>query len=176
MSEQLGIHPETGLYHTEHMPLPEDPALRVVREKQLAGEPLSIGEAMRAGRDTTYTEIDGISARPDHMYRTVDQQGLDAYMESGAVVGQGEDDEFHEGEGNKGVDWYLGGIATKYGDIILEMPADPTFAMPSIDYGSSLAKDPMVRHMKTSGTHNPVPMEHVTVYQKNEQGVYENIK
>lgn len=171
--EATGLHPETGLYHIDHMPLPEDPGLRAAREKQLAGEPLTIGEALRIRGDTTFTHLDGIETKPDHMYRTVDQNGLDAYQEAGAVVGQGEYDEFKEGENNNGVDWYLGGVATKYGDIILEMPAYPDYAEPALHLGASMAKDPMVRHMKTSGTLNPVPMEHITVYHQNEQGVYE---
>lgn len=173
MSEIPGLHPETGLFHAEHMPPPEEPALRMVREKQLAGEPLTIAESMRAGRDATFSQLDGIEAQPDHVYRTVDQTGLDIYEEAGAVIGQGELDEFKEGENNKGVDWYLGGIATKYGEIIIEMPADPNYVTPAIENGASLAKDPKVRHMKTSGTINPVPMQHVTVYQKNENGTYE---
>ena len=173
MSEIPGLHPETGLFHAEHMPLPEDPQLRAVREKQLAGEPLSIGEALKIRGDTTFSQLDGIEARPDHVYRTVDQAGLSAYQEAGAVVGQGEHDEFKEGDNNKGVDWYLGGFATKYGDVVLEMPAYPEYVEPAAHQGSAMAKDPNVRHMKTSGTVNPVPMEHVTVYQRNEQGVYE---
>lgn len=147
--------------------------MRSVREKQLAGEPLSINEAMQAGRDTTFGQFGEHQIRPDHVYRTVDEAGLAAYETAGAVTGQGEMDEFKEGENNHGVDWYLGGVATKYGDVILETPATPDYFEPAQDYGSKLAKDPKVRHMKSSGTLNPVPLEHVTVYQKDQAGTYQ---
>jgi hypothetical protein len=172
MSETLGTHPKTGLYHTDHMPQPEDPSLRAVREKQLAGESLSIAESMQAGRDTTYSQFGEHPVKPDHVYRTIDQAGLQAYTEAGAVRGQGEMDEFKEGENNHGVDWYLGGVATRYGDIVLEMPATPDYFEPAHDHGAALAKDPKVRHMKSSGTNNPVPLEHVTIYQKDSAGDY----
>lgn len=173
MTETLGLHPETGLYHTDHMPPPENPALRAIREKQLAGEQLSIGEAMNAGRDTTMGQFGEYTTKPDHAYRTVDEAGLAAYEAAGAITGQGEMDEFKEGENNSGVDWYLGGVATKYGNIILEMPATPDYFVPAHDFGSKLAKDPKVRHMKSSGTLNPIPLAHVTVYQKDRTGNYQ---
>ena len=172
MSEQLGLHPESGLYHIDHMPLPEDAQLREIRQKQLQGEPLSISESMRAGRDDTFMQLEGFTAKPDHIYRTVDIKGLEAYQAAGAVVGQGELDEFVEGENNHGVDWYLGAAALKYGGVIIEAPADPEYVQPAVDFGAALAKDPMVRHMKTSGTHNPMPMKHVTVYQRDTDGRY----
>lgn len=173
MSEQIGMHPDTGLYHTEHMPMPENPATRAVIERQLAGEPLTMMEKINAGRDATFTELDGIQAKPDHVYRGVDEQALSAYDTANAIVGQGEHDEFVEKLNNKGVDWYLGGIATKYGDVIIEAPASPDLFVPALDQGVNMSKDPMVRHMKSSGTENPVPLEHVMIYQKDESGTYQ---
>jgi hypothetical protein len=170
MSEIPGVHPETGLFHSELMPPPEDPALRAVREKQLAGEPLSIGETIQAGRDATIQEIpepvgdriENFAAKPDHVYRAVDRATLQTYQEAGAAVGFGEDDEYEPGN-NRGVDWYLGGVALKYGDIVIEAPADPQYFEPADQQGSTLAIDPNVRHMKSSGHDNPVPMELVKV-------------
>jgi hypothetical protein len=170
MSEIPGLHPETGLYHAEHMPLPEDPTLRVVREKQLAGEPLTIGETLQAGRDVTIPEIpepvgdriENFPLKPDHVYRAVDRDTLQAYQDADAAVGFGEDDEYEPGN-NHGVDWYLGGVALKYGDIVIEAPADPQYFKPANQQGSTLAIDPNVRHMKSSGHTNPVPMELIKV-------------
>lgn len=174
MSEQLhtqpGIHPETGLFHTEHMPLPEDPQLRLIREKQMAGEPLSFGEAINAGRDTTFkgieeqvgTSVEVFQTKPDHVYRAIGYDLLKLYQQEGAVTGFGEEDEYEPGN-NNGVDWYLGGAALKYGEVILEAPADPEYFRPADNQGGALAKDPTVRHMKSSGHANPVPWDKVKV-------------
>jgi hypothetical protein len=176
MSETLGVHPDTGLYHTDYMPLPDDEALRQVREKQLAGEQLTLGEALRAGRDNTVPEIPEpvgedvhhFPLKPDHVYRAVSRDTLRVYEEAGAVVGFGDHDEYEPGN-NKGVDWFLGGVAVsasgilKYGDMVLETPADPAFFQPAHEQGSNLAIDPGVRHMKSSGSANPVPMDLVKV-------------
>ncbi len=173
MSENIGLHPDSGLYHTDHMPLPEDAILRSVREKQLAGEPLSIFEKMHAGRDTTFTQFGDFEAKPDHVYRAVDQLSLAVYEAEGAIVGQGEHDEFIEGKNNSGVDWCLGAVALKYGDIIIEMPAAPEYIHPAGKQGAALAKDPKIRHMKSSGTSNPVPLEMTKVYIKDSAGLYQ---
>lgn len=172
-SEPIGLHPESGLFHTEHMPPPADPTVHAIREKQLAGEPLTIAESMRGGRDTTFTDFGDFTTKPDHAYRTVDQQALDAYDKAGAIVGQGENDEFMEGLNNKGVDWVLGAVALKYGEVIIEMPASPDHFTPALDGGTHLTKDPVPRHMKSSGTANPAPLEHATVYIKDASGNYQ---
>jgi hypothetical protein len=174
MSETLGIHPETQLLHVDHMPMPEDPSVRSVREKQLAGEPLTIGESLRAGRDDTTDVFGDFETKPDHAYRTVDEAGLQAYQEAGAIVGFGEDDEYAEGN-NAGVDWYLGGVALKYGDVVIEAPAYPDFFQPAAQQGSMLAKDPKVRHLKSSGAANPLPLDQVKTYRKDEHGTYTQV-
>jgi hypothetical protein len=157
-----GTHPDTGLYHTEHMPMSEDPAILAIREKQLASEPLSIAESMDAGRDTTVNAIGEYQLKPDHVYRAVGTEALEAYKAAGAVVGFGEEDE-HIAGNNSGVDWYLGGAAPRYGNVILEAPASPDFFKPADNWGHNMAKDPKVRHMKSSGHANPVPMDVVRV-------------
>jgi hypothetical protein len=45
--------------------------------------------------------------------------------------------------------------------MVIEAPADPNFFQPAHEQGSTLAIDPRVRHMKSSGQANPVPMEQV---------------
>jgi len=159
----VGTHPETGLYHADHMPPAEDPVLRTLREKQLAGEPLTMAESMRAGRDVTVDKIGDYELRPDHVYRTVGEAGLKAYMETGMIVSPGEDDDEFEVGNNHGIDWYLGAVALKYGTVILEAPADPAYFQPALHQGHALAKDPRVRHMKSSGRRNPVPFDNVRV-------------
>ena len=172
-----GIHPESGLYHVDHMPLPNDPARRAVIEKQLAGEQLSLGEMMQAGRDQTYNSLGGIEVKPDHVYRSVGSAGLHSYQEAGAVVGQNGDREFEPGNNNSGIDWYLGGIAPKYGngEVILEAPALPDYFEPSTHLGTGMAKDPKVRHFKSSPHAAPVPITYVNAYRKNTAGGYDRI-
>ncbi|MFZ2544794.1 MAG: hypothetical protein WAW80_02360 [Candidatus Saccharimonadales bacterium] len=157
-----GVHPETGLYHIDQMPPAEDPTLRAIREKQLRGESLSLSESMKAGRDETVDALEDYELKPDHVYRAVGRKALEAYMQTGLIHGRGglevTDDEYEEGN-NKGVDWYLGGAALKYGAVLLEAPADPRYFVPAAQSGHALAKDPRVRHMKSSGATNPVPMD-----------------
>lgn len=160
--EMPGIDPETGNYHAELMPPPQDEALAEIYSLQMAGEPLTIGQQMRAGRDETQQQYAGHDVLPDHVYRAVGEDGLDAYMESGAVTGRGENDEYEPGN-NKGVDWYLGGVAAKYGEVVLMAPANADYFTPANDAGFGMAKDPNVRHMKSSGSANPVPMSTVRV-------------
>lgn len=160
-----GIHSETGLYHADEMPPAEDPALRAIRDKQLRGESLTLSESMRAGRDSTVDKIGDYELRPDHVYRAIGKDALDAYVLTGSVVGRGGievEDEYEEGN-NNGVDWYLGAVALRYGTVVLEAPADPRYFQPAAQNGHALAKDPRVRHMKSSGARNPVPMENVKI-------------
>ena len=157
-----GTHPDTGLYHVDHMPVGPEPERRVVREKQLAGQSLTIAEGMLAGRDTVVTELEGVTLKPDHVYRAIGSELLKVYQEADAVVGMGEGSEYAEGN-NGGVDWYLGGVALRYGEVVLEAPASPDLFKPANNWGHNLAKNPKVRHMKSSGATKPVPMERVNI-------------
>ncbi len=163
LSQTIGTHPETGLYHVDYMPPSNDEALRAIRDKQMAGEPLTTGESMRAGRDTTVDMIGEYELKPDHVYRAIGEAGLRAYMDSGMINSKGEEDDEFEIGNNKGIDWYLGAVALRYGTVILEAPADPAYFEPAIHNGHALAKNPRVRHMKSSGRRNPVPLEAVRV-------------
>ena len=165
-----GTNPETGLFHVDYMPMTDDPGLRVVREKQMSGVPLSVSETINAGRDATERAIDEpvgnkvetYHTKPDHVYRAVGYDTLKLYEQAGSIIGFGEGDEYAEGN-NAGVDWFLGAAAAKYGDVILEAPADPRYFELAAKQGHALAKDPKVRHMKSSGHANPVPYDMVKV-------------
>lgn len=157
------------LYNGLTMPLSNDPKLRVAQEKLLRGEELSFSEGFIAGRDHAVKEINGYLLKPDHVYRAITEEALNKYKEVGMIVGFDEEDEYLEYiengrtfNNNKGVDWYLGGVSARYGDIIVECPADKEFFTPAFDNGSGMAIDPTVRHMKSSGYKNPVPLDMVT--------------
>ena len=192
MTEQLGgsapqdYNLATGPYHADHMPLPEDSARRALVEKRLAGEPLTLVESMQAGRDNTVDMIGEYPVRPDHVYRSVGYEALAAYQETGLIISEDEGLPYAEGN-NGGIDWYLGGVAPKYGngEVILEAPADTDYFQPAGHMGTSLAKDPKVRHFKSypnlnpdtmaSAREKPVHISFVNAYQKNPDGSYARV-
>lgn len=157
------------LYNAQTMPLSNDPKLKAVQEKILRGEPLSVMEKVTAGRDQTIKDLAGYKLKQDHCYRAVSEKMFQLYQAKGFIVGTGADDEYQEYvedgktfNNNKGVDWYLGGVALKYGDIILECPADKEYFTPADDNGTHLSFDPNVRFMKSSGAKKPIPMTMIT--------------
>ena len=105
---------------------------------------------------------------------------LDIYTNAGSIVGASETDEYEEFtidgkvyNNNRGVDWYLGGACLRYGDIILECPADKAYFKPAGDNGNTTSMDPTVKFMKSSGYKNPIPLSMITniirVVKENEQ-------
>lgn len=91
------------------------------------------------------------------------------YRKKGMIIGTGTDDEYLEYEqdgkiynNNKGVDWYLGGAELKYGDIVLECPADKEYFTPAFDNGCGMSFDPTVRFLKSSGAKKPIPVSMIT--------------
>ncbi len=133
------------LYNAQTMPLSNDLKLKAVQEKILRGEPLTVMEKVIAGRDQTFKELAGYKLKPDHCYRAVSEKMFKLYQEKGFIVGNGTDDEYQEYvedgktyNNNRGVDWYLGGVALKYGDIILECPADKEYFVPADDNGTRI--------------------------------------
>lgn len=157
------------LYDSKTMPLSSDPAKRKIQEKIKNGEQLTFMEKINAGRDTAIKEFNGYQFKSDHVYRVISEDALRVYKEKGFIIGFGDDDEYKEYEengqtfnNNKGVDWYLGGACLRYGHIIIECPADKEYFQPAYDNGNHLCNDPDVRHFKSSGSKNPVPISMIS--------------
>ena len=154
------------------MPLSSDSERRKAQEKILNGlsNTLTAREKMLLGRDYLVKEINGYVLKRDHVYRAVNEQEYERYVKLGYIYGYSEDDEYEEREidgeiynNNKGINWYLGGVCLKYGEVILECPAYKEYFIPAADNGNTMTSDPTTRFMKSSGYQNPVPMELVRV-------------
>lgn len=156
------------LYDATQMPLSNDPRLRQVQEKIINGEELTTGDKLLAGRDHPVKTLYGYDFKPNYAYRAISNEAYEAYKKAGYVVGFGDNDEFIAGQNNLGVDWYLGGVDPKYGkgEVILECPADKRYFTPTLDNGSGMALDPSIRHMKSSGSKNPIPMTMIKIVNK----------
>lgn len=127
--------------------------------------PLSTKEKILLGRDHPVKNIDGYELKSDCAYRAISKELYDMYLETGFIFGTGQDDEYIEYEennqffnNNKGVDWYLGGVCLRYGNVIIECPASKDYFVPARDFGCHLSADPSVRHLKSSGYKHPVPI------------------
>ena len=158
------------VYNANTMPLSGEEELRKAQEKVLHNESLTLREKVLLGRDHPVKEIDGYKLRPDCVYRAVSKKMYERYVESGFIYGIDENDEYQEYEqngqifnNNRGVDWYLGGASLRYGEVIIECPALKEYFIPAYDNGCHLSYDPTVRHMKSSGFKNPVPMNMVRI-------------
>jgi len=152
------------------MPLSSDSKIRSAQEKLLRGEELSIGDKVILRGDYVRFNIDGYDLKCDCVYRSINESTLKSYLETGFVYGTAEDDEYQEYQengqtynNNRGVDWYLGGASLRYGNIVIECPADKRFFIPAQDNGNGTSSHPNVRHMKSSGFKNPVPMNMVRI-------------
>ncbi len=157
------------LYDSKNMPLSSDPKLKAIQEKIKNGESLNFMEKIAAGRDTAIKEFNGYQFKSNHVYRVINEEALKDYIEKGFIIGFGDNDEYqvYEENGqiynnNKGVDWYLGGACLRYGNIIIECPADKEYFQPAYDNGTHLCNDPDVRHFKSSGSLKPVPTSMIT--------------
>lgn len=142
-------------FDVNKIPLSENETLRIAQEKILSGKTiseLSIGEQLHF-RDKI-TRLDSQTA-----YRAVNFSGLQSYAETGFILGQGKDDEFILGENNKGIDWFLGGYADRYGQYVIAAPALKEYFMLTHDNGNGLSGDPFIRHIKSSGYKNPIPSD-----------------
>jgi len=156
---------ENGNYDSKLMPLSNENDLRTAQEKVLNKIPLTVKEKIILGRDHPIKIIDGYELKSDCVYRAISEELYDKYLELGFVYGTDENDEYMEYiedgkifNNNRGVDWYLGGVCLKYGNVIIECPASLEYFQPAYDNGCHLSIDPTVRHMKSSGYNNPVPM------------------
>jgi hypothetical protein len=165
--EKLGLSAEKPkrLHATE---LPLTTMGKFVLEKNQRGEPLTVSEAINAGRDEVFTgeSVPGMIIKPDHAYRCVNEATYQEYLKEGSVEGHRETPDIHiHGKDNNGVDWYLGGFSLRYGKYVLETPADSgSFTLAERD-GHMMAKDPYVRHIKSEGgTEKSIPMSMVEAY------------
>lgn len=152
-----------NVYNVNNMPLSSDPEILDAQEKILRDEELTFREKLLIRNDYITTTIGNYKLKPDHVYRAINKKTLEIYIKTGFVCGHNENDEYLEEEGNRGVDWYLGGASFRYGNIILECPADKKYFVPATDNGNVTSKNPLVRHMKSSGFKNPVPMSMVRI-------------
>lgn len=157
------------LYDARTLPLSSNEELKKVQEKILNNEPLTIKDKFLMGRDKTIKEVYGYSLKSNCAYRVVSYELFNEYIKSGMIMGNGEDDEYQEYEengkvynNNKGVDWYLGGACLRYGDVLLECPADKEYFTLAYDNGAGMSIDPSVRFIKSSGTKNPIPFSMIT--------------
>lgn len=155
-------------YNALEMPLSSDEELKIAQEKILNNVELSLREKMLSGHDHPVKNIDGYELKSDCVYRAISEELYDKYLELGYIYGHSKDDEYMEYElngkiynNNGGVDWYLGGVSLRYGSVIIECPAYKEYFVPAFDNGCHLSCDPTVRHMKSSGYKNPVPMDMV---------------
>lgn len=155
-------------YNALEMSLSSDEELKIAQEKILNNVELSLREKMLSGRDHPVKNIDGYELKSDCVYRAISEELYDKYLELGYIYGHSKDDEYMEYElngkiynNNGGVDWYLGGVSLRYGSVIIECPAYKEYFVPAFDNGFHLSCDPTVRHMKSSGYKNPVPMDMV---------------
>lgn len=157
-------------YDVNLLELSSDKNLKVAQEKVLNNEPLTFKDKLILGRDHPVKEINGYKLKSDYAYRAVSQSTYEKYLELGFIYGFGEDDEYIEYEengiiynNNKGVDWYLGGVCLKYGEVVIECPAYKEYFTLAYDNGCHLSYDPLVRHIKSSGFKNPVPIDLIKV-------------
>lgn len=148
------------LYNAYEMPLSSVSKRRIVQEKILRGEKVNNFELVVLGcRDHPIKSLRGYRFKPDHVYRAISEDTLHRYELDGYITGYGEDDEFVEKNNNAGVNWYLGGVDPKYGNVVIECPAYKKYFVPANDNGCGMVMDPFVRHMKSSGFKNPVPFD-----------------
>lgn len=158
------------LYNVQNMPLSSDPERRAVQEKMLRGEPLTLKEQIffGGGHDRPLKKIGDYECKPDHCYRAISRETFEIYRTKGYIEGFSDYlGDIIEPDGSTkhasgGVDWYLGGAAKRYGDIIIECPADKNYFQLNYNEGFGLSNDVSVRHMKSSGISNPVPFSMIT--------------
>ncbi len=155
------------LFSPENLPPSSDEKIRVIQEKYLRGEKISIME-MLYFRDNNkiVKELGDYELKPDHAYRVVSIDGLISYLQNGYVYR--EMDEYIPGENNGGVDWYLGAAAIngEYGSkdikVIIECPAYEDYFELANSNGTAMVLDPSIRHLKSSSRENPIPFDKIT--------------
>ena len=157
------------LYNANEMPLSNNEELKSIQMKVLQRQELTLDEKIKLGKEHPFKECSGYQFKPDHVYRAMNHMLFDIYKKMGKIIGIDATDEYMEWEengriynNNKGVDWYLGGVCLKYGDIIIECPADKEYFQPAWDNGNGISADPTIKFMKSSGFKKPVPVSMIT--------------
>lgn len=171
------------LYDICEMPLSSNEELRLAQEKVINNVELSFKEKLLLGRDHPIKNIDCYELKSDCVYRAISEETYNKYLCLGYIYGNSKDDEYIEYvvngkiyNNNRGVDWYLGGVSLRYGSVIIECPAYKEYFVPAYDNGCHLSYDPMVRHMKSSGYKNPVPMDLVKLIKHPNMEITEKYK
>ena len=136
---------EKGLLDVKKLPLSSDEGERIVQQKLLNGEELSLNDRLKL-RDRAVTKIDNIDLRSDCVYRATDSKALNDYIKRG-TINDIYDNAKRESES---VHWYLGGTSTRYGKVIIEAPANPSKLSLTKNYGGLMSGNPNIRHAITS--------------------------
>ena len=145
---------ENGLIDAKLLPLSTDEATRVVQQKVLNNEPLTIAERLKL-RDNAVTKIGDVELYSDHMYRATSIDAVNDYINKGYISDDG------GGKGYAAVNWYLGGTSTRYGKVIVEVAADPNNFELSDNYGGFMSGNPNVRQAHSSNT-NPISTDNIS--------------
>ena len=175
-ADRSGINPETGRYEKGRATIPPENKATVeykkmLIEKQLSGQQLTMSEKMDFGRDGILYEWNGYKLKPDCCYRKINRETLEQYRKSGFVDNNIDLSSLTRKDGGKikgridTVDWFLGATTPRYGDILIETPASEEYFIPVErpgDNGNLLA-DTEALHMHSSGIVNPIPMSEVKV-------------
>ena len=158
------------VYNVRKIPLSNNKERKISQLKYILGMELSLKEKILLGRDTTIKEINGYILKDYCCYRAVNTETYKKYLEMGYISSGIIDYEYEEYyldntlyNNNKGIDWYLGGVCLKYGEVILECPAYKKYFQVAFDNGNGMSKDPTVKFMKSSGYKNCIPIELVKV-------------
>ena len=145
---------ENGLLDVSLLPLSSNEAERIVQEKIINGEELSILERIRL-RDGAVTNLNEYNLKSDHIYRATSYNALVDYINKDYI----NDD---NGLGtNENVHWYLGGTSKRYGKVIIEAEAIPSKVSLMPNYGGLMSGNPYVRHIITN-QENPINMDEVS--------------
>lgn len=175
-ADRSGINPETGRYEKGRATIPPENEATVkyrkmLIEKQLLGQQLTMSEKMNFGRDGVLYKWNGYKLKPDCCYRKINRKTLEQYQKSGFVDNNIDLSTLVRKNGGKikgridTVDWFLGATTPRYGDILIETPASEEYFIPVErpgDKGNLLA-DTEALHMHSSGIVNPIPMSKVKV-------------
>ncbi len=166
----IGINVETGNFDTALMPRSEDELKNAAQDKIRRGEPMTLSEGLRAGgRDTIAIRLGELELQTDAAYRATDLGEIASHLETGYIASREGDEYIVTDDGhdnNGGVDWFLGGVAQRYGNTIIEVPARPDYFQPASDNGTHLGRGAVARHFKSSGHTKPIPVAMANVISK----------